>query len=129
MKTLLALALVIVAIASYFVLALGFGVFQLYPVVHYVLAIAGCAWLAFLVRRQPGWRRGLALVCGLVLTGFYLWYTLSYSTYENRAHRVAEGEVVAMLSDLHLTDQDGETATVLAADARATLLVFYRGFW
>jgi len=139
-KTSIALAFVVLAIASYFTLALVFGVYQLYPLPHYALALAGCVWLAVLLRRNPGWLRGIALGFAVLLTALYFWYTLSYSMYDPRPHRVGASDVVAELPGLTLLDHDGEPTPVLGdgatntgantgANASATLLVFYRGFW
>ena len=124
MKTLLAFGLVVLGMASDFVLALQLGVYQRYPLAHNALMVAGCVWLAVLVRRSPGWWRGIALAAGVLLTLLYAWYTLSYSTYPE-----PEGEQVETLPTLTLANQDGRTVPVLVENDRGTLLVFYRGFW
>lgn len=129
MKTFLALLLVIGALASYMVLALSFGVFQHYPVVHYLLALGGIAWLAVLLRQRFTWRRVAALSFGLLLTAGFLFWTLAGSEYERREHRARAGEVLAELPALELLNEAGAPTRLFTSTERATLLVFYRGYW
>jgi len=125
------LALTLFAIVSYFVLALGFGVFQRYPMVHILLATAGCAGLAWGLLREFRIRRLAFLLLAGVFTAGYIWYTLDYSSYETSDSGVAEGSTIDELLSLELASHEGISTPVLAPaeEAAATLLVFYRGFW
>lgn len=129
MKSFLALLLVIGALASYMVLALFFGVFQQYPVVQYLLALGGIAWLAMLLRQRFSWGRVAAFSFAVFLTGGFLYWTLVGSGYERREHRAQAGEVLAELPALELPNAAGIPTRLFTGGERATLLVFYRGYW
>lgn len=129
MKTVLALLLVIASIVSYVVLATQFGVFQQWPVAHYLSALAGLAWLAILIRQRFTWPRALALVLCLLLTGLYVFWTLSFSRYEPREHAAKPGEAVTELAALELPGPTGAPTRLFQGGERAVLLVFYRGSW
>lgn len=129
LKHLLPVALIMLAIISYFVLALVFGIYQAVPWPHIVVALVGCVLLTRLAiqeKRLPPW---LATATGVAFTGLFVWYTLSYSAYETRALNVDENQVVGELANLELPNQDGEPTSLFADGQRATLLVFYRGYW
>ncbi len=129
LKHLLPVALIMLAIISYFVLALVFGIYQAVPWPHILVASFGCIWLvrtAMQEKRLPPW---LATATGVAFTSLFVWYTLFYSAYEPRAMKVAEHQVVGALADLRLPNQDGEPTSLFADGQRATLLVFYRGYW
>ena len=128
MKTFAAFALVIVAMVAYWVLALGFAVYQAVPWPHYLVMLAGCIWLGLLIREKRTTGRVVALVAALGLTGLYGWYTLSYSSYVPR-DGLEEGRVIAGLGEALLANQDGQPTPLLEAASQATLVVFYRGFW
>ena len=132
MRALAPLLLVLASIISYFVLSAGFGVFQCVPWPHLLIAGLACVWAlrqvlqlkdATLLRRGLGF---VSVALCVLLTGLYGWYTLSYSNYPP-GQGVAAGERIAQLPGMQLTSHDGSPAAVLAE--RATLLVFYRGFW
>lgn len=125
------LALTLFAIISYFVLALGFGVFQRYPVVHLLLALVGFAGLLWSLVHEFNARRLVFLLLAGVFAGGYVWYTLDYSNYESTDVEVSEGTTLEALRGLELTAHDGSSTPVLASanEATATLMVFYRGFW
>jgi hypothetical protein len=129
MKTFFALLLVIGALASYMVLALAFGVFQYYPVVQYLIALAGIAWLVVLLRQRFTWRRVAALSFAVLLTAGFAYWTLIGSEYERREHRAKGGEVLAELPSLELLNAAGSPTRLFTGGERATLLVFYRGYW
>ena len=129
MQTFLALTLVFLGMIAYFVLAIFLGVDQSIPWPHFVVMLAGCAALVVLTRRSPGWKRALALAVGVVMTIFFVWYTLDYSAYSTRDHRVKVGDQVADVVGLSFTDHQGEPRSVLVEGAKSTLLVFYRGYW
>lgn len=129
LKHLLPVALIMAAIIGYFILALGFGIYQAVPWPHLLLAAVGCFLLARLAwerRRVLPW---ITTATGIFFTVVFAWYTLSYSSYEPRQSAVQEGQVVAELTTLQRMDQDGQLAGLFDGTSRATLLVFYRGFW
>ncbi len=131
MPTVLGLGLVLVSIVSYFLLVMTLGVYQRYPLPHFLGAAIGIFVLARHVVEKRSWVRIAALVLGVALSGLYVWYTLDYSTYATRELRVHEGQTISALATLERLDEQGRTQPVLANNAgtKATLLVFYRGFW
>ena len=82
MKTLLSFLLVMLALLSYLVVSTRYGIFQRYPLVHYILAGIGMALLLRLTfQKFTAWRL-LASVLSAAAIGFFLWWTLIYSTYK-----------------------------------------------
>lgn len=134
MKELAGLVLAFLSIMSYFMVATRLSFYQRWPVVHVLGAVAACVWLGFLVARRQRWRRlyaGAALVLSLGLTGLFFWYVADFSDYASAQAAVAVGDGVAdLVGDLRLASLGGEPAPVLRpGEDRATLLVFYRGYW
>ena len=129
MKTLAALATVVLAMVAYWVLALRFGIYQRVPWLHFVGMLVGSGWLIWLLREKRTVGRGVALVFSLGLTALFAWYTLSYSNYAERAYGVTSGQAVASLQGLTLPNQEGVATPVMTPGSRGTLVVFYRGFW
>ncbi len=131
MRTGLGLGLVLLSVTSYFMLMMSLGIFQRYPVPHYLGAAIGLFTLARQVMERRSLLRVAALAAGIAVAGLFAWYTLDYSSYAPRALRVQEGQTISALTTLERTDHEGRPQPVLAATAgsRATLLVFYRGFW
>lgn len=123
------------SVIAYFVLAVQFGLYQRWPVVHLALCLAACLGLALLLKESASTARRivriLALALCLALTGFYAWYTLSYSSYNSTTPDVAVGEDLApRLGEIRLASHTGEEMPVWApGEHRGTLYVFYRGFW
>jgi len=118
--------------ALYLVLALIFGFFQRYPVLHYLIALVALFFLGkALWQKFSFYRLGLNLV-GWALLLLFGWWTLFFSTFEEQS--LAPGESArfsSRLADLHLKNAEGETLALqsLLAANKATLLVFYRGHW
>ena len=122
--------LTLLAVVSYFVLAAAFGFYQRIPLLNILLALAGALALGFGLRTAAGRiRRGLLFAVALFLTAGFTWYTLDYSNYDERDLRVSTGDTVTELAGLELANQVGRSTPVLAEGARATLVIFYRGFW
>jgi disulfide bond formation protein DsbB len=122
--------LTLLAVVSYFVLAAGFGFYQRIPLPHFLLAAIGVLALAFGLRSPGGRiRRGVLFALALLLTVGFTWYTLDYSNYPERDLRVHTGDTLAQLVGLELENHAGEATPVLAENAQATLVIFYRGFW
>lgn len=129
MKTFLAILLVIASIVSYVVLATQFGIFQRWPILHYLGVVAGLAWLGLLIRHRFTWPRAVALVFCLLLASLYFYWTVAFSGYENREHAAKTGTAVAELAALELPGATGAPVRLFAGGKRAILLVFYRGSW
>ncbi len=134
MKELAALLVAFASVISYFLLATRFGVYQRWPVVHYLGCLLACALLVWLVTTQTGGRRLLAagaLTVAVALTTFFAWYTVSYSGYAANTSAHANGEPLGeLLTGLTLASHSGEATPVFRrGEDRGTLLVFYRGFW
>jgi hypothetical protein len=134
MKELAALVLVFASALSYFYVATQLALYQRWPVVHVLGCVLGVVWLAAILLKRRGGRRLYATLCLLVasaLTALFLWYTLDFSTYDNRTAAVAVGEELGpRLAGVTLALHTGEPTPLLApGDQRGTLLVFYRGFW
>lgn len=140
MKIALLLLVTLLSPILYFVLALGAGIEQPIPWVHYLLSLAAIAGIFVLLRREFRPWRLAALVVAVVFTGVFAWYMHIFSAYEDREHRVVDGtDLSAELAGWTAPSHTGEPATVLpstvgagidlTAGPRATLLVFYRGFW
>ncbi|MEM8929619.1 MAG: hypothetical protein AAGE94_00495 [Acidobacteriota bacterium] len=127
----MALLLVVASIVAYFVLATRYAVFQAVPWVHLLVAAGACVWLAIDWRRHAGKGRLAALVVAVVLTAFYTWYTLDLSSYRGETPpSFAVGDQFADLRLVELPDASGNALPLLGdGTARATLIVFYRGFW
>lgn len=129
MKTFAGLVVVVLAMATYWVLALRFGIYQRVPWLHLGIMLLGCGWLVYQLRDKRTVGRGIALVFSLGLTLLFAWYTLDYSNYDDRSHEVVTGKAVASLQGLVLPDHEGVATPVLTPGSRGTLVVFYRGFW
>ena len=129
MKIFLAFGLVFLSLASYFVGSLKFGIYQKHPIPHYFFALVGLAILFLQIRVRFSWQRLAANLGGWLLLLFFMWWTLSYSAYRE-PHGVKVGEIASM-NGLRLTDSDGASFNLAEAVAsnKATLLVFYRGYW
>lgn len=122
--------LVFGSVSLYFLLLVGFGVYQRVPVLHFLACIAGSLWLAGLFVRERTLGRAAVAGTAILLTAGYLWYTLSYSTYPPRTQPTVEGEVVTELVTLRLTNHEGVERPLLDPEgSRATLLILYRGYW
>jgi hypothetical protein len=122
------LALVILAIASYFVLATSLGIQQRYPIANIAIALLGCFIALRATKLAFSWPRVAVSLLALALTGFYSWWTLSYSNYEARERQLHVGETAAGIVGLTLQNHAGVEQLVLQPASR-TLLVFYRGYW
>ncbi|MEM6795927.1 MAG: hypothetical protein AAF725_18270 [Acidobacteriota bacterium] len=130
MVSLLPPLLVLAAIVSYFALSAGAGYFQQVPWLQLIVALGACVWAASRAVKLKTLFPGASLLLSLGLTAFFAWYLFLYSAYEERTRQVQDGELLASLASLELPNHGGESAAVLAAaPKKATLLVFYRGFW
>ncbi len=133
LKPLLLFALIPAAMGAHVLLATKFAIYDRYAALPIGVGLVALGGLAALLRAAPGaplW--GLNIAGWLLLAGF-VWWTHSYSTYRGLAGAPQAG--TDMLErwggDLRLRDSAGEPfdlPAALGAD-RATLLVFYRGYW
>lgn len=128
-QTLSAVALSLMSILSYVVLATGFGVYQHRPIFHWILGAAACVWLVVLVRRRFTRGRAIGLGFSVVLLAFFVWWTAVFSEYAVHPPKLAEGaELASELMGVELAAADGTQKPLLRA-GEATLIVFYRGYW
>lgn len=130
MKILAALLLILLSLGSYFLLALRFAVYQRYPVVQYLLAAVGVAYLVWLAADQFSIGRLVAAVAGAALLGGFLWYTLSYSAYRKGPAQATAG-LGSRLASITLATADGEEIPFpqLLTGHPLNLVIFYRGWW
>jgi len=134
MRELAGFALTFSAVVSYFVAATQFGLYQRWPIVHFLLAAAGCGVIVWgLTRRCRWWSRLLAaltLALALALGGFYVWYALDYSTYGGDQAPAVGTLLASELDGVRLVSDLGDESALWTRGAgEATLLVFYRGHW
>lgn len=134
MKELGAFLLAFLSAMSYFVLATQLALYQRWPIVHLLGCLVAVALLGMLVAERSGARRlyaGAMLALALFISGVFTWYTLDFSIYDDTAAAVEIGEDLGpRLAGLELASQTGDALPVLRpGEDRATLLVFYRGFW
>ena len=135
MREIAGLVLAFGAVVSYYVLATGFGVYQRWPVVHYVLCLVALVILVqAIIRQSPWWRRGLAALAlgvGIFVSALFAGYTLVMSAYAEHDPGFALGDDLgSRLAGRRVPGHDGTLREVFRPGAdRATLLVFYRGFW
>lgn len=116
------------AAIGYIVTATQLGWYQRIPVVSLTLLVVALVWLVLGLREKRTMMRFAGLALALFVAGIFAWWTLSLSEYDNATAAVADGDVVAELTDLQLPDQAGLDRPVLA-ESGATLLVLYRGHW
>ncbi len=130
MKTLGAFTVVFLACLAYYALALGFGIYQRVPVPHFLVGGLGVLWLAWLTRQKASLGRITGLALGVTVLGLFAWHTLVFSVYDPPTATVRVGESLAeRLDGFELAAHGGEPVPVWRAGDRATLVVFYRGFW
>ena len=126
------LGLIAASALAYSVLAIRFGVYQRFPAVHYAVMIVAGALLLKLLFEQFVLFRLLATIAGFALLGGFVWFTVFASSYPTRDLGVAIGDSLAeRLDSLALANAEGREIGIAdaIAGARATLLVFYRGWW
>ena len=126
MKFAYGFALVFAALLSYFVLALRFGVYQRYPVVHVLLAASGIIVMAMLMKKDFSFLKLCGTLLSTVLLAIFVWWSQAYSTY-----RKSEVVINSKGEDLWVKNAEGEDFHFNAAlkKSRLTLLVFNRGVW
>ncbi|MCG8456747.1 MAG: hypothetical protein MI919_10745 [Holophagales bacterium] len=131
MRSVLPPLLLLVAIVSYFVLAVQFGFYQRYPWPNLLLIAAALAWQIAETVKRRSWARATVAVLMLLLGATYTWYVLDYSSYPASAGVPEAGTTLGELTELSFPNQRGETSPLLdaAVASRATLLVLYRGHW
>ena len=131
-KDLLYLALPVLAVFTYFFFAVQLGIYQSVPVVNLLVALVGCGGLLWGLQQQMSARRLALAVAACGLTAFFTWFTLVDSRYATRELNVAVGDDLGpRLGQLVLPSSEGEQISLLTTGEipRATLLVFYRGYW
>jgi hypothetical protein len=117
---------------AYFLLATRLGVYQRFPVLHYGVMLAASVWLFRLLLENLVVVRILTTGAGVGILGGFAWYTLFYSSYPRRDLAIAAGDGLAnRLAGIEIETSAGEPFRPLdeLGRSRATLLVFYRGWW
>jgi uncharacterized membrane protein YccC len=118
--------------AGTMVLSIQFGLSQRYPILPALVVLTGLALLALLIHKKFTIPRLVLNILGWLLALLFGWYMFSYSEYGGEELKIARGDTVAaQIAELELkTDDGGIWAPMTAlAESKATLLVFYRGFW
>lgn len=133
MQTVLALALTLLTPIAYFAGLAVLGVHRAVPVFHLAISGVGVAWLVYLALKADSKKsrllRGLAGGLGLLWLVGFAWYLFDYSNYEAGGES-REARSVPALASLTLADHTGaERPWLDAPQAKATLLVLYRGYW
>lgn len=126
------LTLTVLAVVTYFVLAVKVGVYQRVPVLNFLAALTGCVGLLGGLFQQVSTRRIVFTGVAFALTTFFSWFTLVDSNYVQRVLKVGVGDDLGQqLADLSLTSSRGQGVSLLTPGEayKATLLVFYRGYW
>ncbi|MEK7728371.1 MAG: hypothetical protein AAB354_08135 [candidate division KSB1 bacterium] len=123
-------ALALAALLSYFVLALLFGVYQRYPLVHMLLTVIGIVVMAVNMQKNFSRPKFSAILFSGLLLAIFVWWSQSYSTYGEPAQQFGARGSDAMPSFV-LKTSEGENFDFNAAikKTRRTLLVFNRGVW
>ncbi len=130
MKALAYFLIIPAAMILYFILATSLGFYERYPILPFILMAVGLFFLIRLLFSKFTILRLFLTMAGLVLTGFFGWWTLSYSTFSDLENPVAVGAQVDVMS-AELLDSLGETRTLgeIQGDSAAIMLIFYRGYW
>lgn len=122
--------LALVGLASYFVLALRFGVYQRYPFAHILLTAAGVVLMIVKMRNNFSWAKLSATLLALGALVVFVWWSQSYSTYGEPPQQFGAHASSAALP-FTLKTSEGKSFDFNAAlkQAQRTLLVFNRGYW
>lgn len=132
MRVLLWFLLVLVSFFSFVFVSTQLGIFQRYPVVHFILALIGIAMLIRLMLQHFTVWRLLATIVSVIVFGFFVWWTLFYSTYSTTSVSVNTGNQISnALSGVIVKTAVGADFDFgeEIAQQPMTLLVFYRGVW
>lgn len=132
MKVFLTFLLVLVSLFSYVIVSTQLGIFQRYPVMHFVIAGIGIVILIRLTFQHFTLWRLLAVATSAVLFGFFAWWTLIYSTYTSTETSVIAGKQLNDgFSNITLKTTGGADFYIGEEITKQpmTLLVFYRGIW
>jgi hypothetical protein len=124
------LVLVIVALLSYFVLALRSGIYQRYPLAQILFAGAGVCLMMIKLRNSFSILKLSATLFSASLLALFVWWSLSYSTYGESAQQlVARAPGATQSFGLKTTAGEAFDFNAALKKARRTLLVFNRGAW
>ena len=127
MKSVLGVLVVVAGATVYFVLWHFLAWQQEIPFVSFSLMSLGVIWLARLLWERRTVYRFLMSGIGCVLTGLFVWWTLSYSKYDTAVSDNGDlrlpGHAAFFPSFATKNLSKGEFLT------GKTLVVFYRGHW
>ena len=131
MRATLIFLIVPVSFITYLVLATQFGIFQDIPIAHFAVALIALVSLARLTWKDRTIYRLVLNVAGWGLMALFVWWTMFFSEYEQRAYPIDPNQdLSAALVDARvLLEGEEQPFPELIRDGRGTLLVFYRGNW
>ena len=129
MKTAFALIALVATLFSYMILSTRFGLSQRFPIIHYLLGLAILLYMTRQVVAKYNHFKLFTNILGWCVYGAFLWYTLSYSSYDTQP----EIEVGSNpgIHEVVLRDSSGNPFDLEKelANRDMTLLIFYRGYW
>jgi hypothetical protein len=94
--------------------------------------VVGIGLLIWMMVKKFTVPRCVFTVLSVLIFFFFLWYTLSFSQYEDTKANVAAGDVAdESLRQISLVSTSGESIRLgeVFENNRATLIVFSRGAW
>jgi Ca2+/Na+ antiporter len=127
MKAILAFCLILISIALYMYLELKTKFSQPVPYLHFAIALVGLVLLGVLLKQHFSWFRAVLLVVGVVLSGGFVWWTLSYSRYDTDPAEM-KGKSAADFVLINRQFTKVPLGDMLSKSER-TLVLFYRGYW
>lgn len=131
MKAFLAFLLIPFSMVVYLLLSQR-GIYQHYPAGNLAVMFYGLFLLGLMLWKAPTWWRWVLEAVGVLMVLLFSWWVFIYSEYPEECGGAVAGEVVAgKLAEAKLVDASGKEfkAGEVIGRRRATLLVFYRGWW
>ena len=133
MKIFLCLLLVIFSAVSHMTIIPRLGVpYMEYPVPNYLGMLLGIGLLIYMMRKEFTKLRLVATGFSVFAFGFFLWYTILFSAYDDTKAAIATGETASQsIQQVALASLEGEKIQVgeILKRNKGTLLVFTRGAW
>lgn len=132
MKTFLYLALVILSPILYIALSPMVGFYQYYPFIALAGMAVGIVLLLRLMNKKFTKLRLAAVIFSGLFTVLFLWYSLSYSEYNNTKSIITAGSIVDdALKAVRLTSTSGSPVDLgdFITNSQTTLIVLNRGAW
>lgn len=122
--------LIPLSVILYFILAIGIGISQRYPIPHFLLMAIGLFFLFKLIRQKFSVWRLLLNFGGWALALLFSWWTLSYSNFGGYESPIALGDHADVMS-VEVVDSTGNKTSIgaLTENSKGVLIAFYRGHW